>query len=340
MARILKYNDAKLKLISLIRELNLVVGDRLPSERELTERFGVSLVTLRRAVDDLVAAGNLERRHGVATIYTGNIDFKDSPALVGLVNVNDKNYPGGRSLAQFCVTLARYHAQVQLCFPGPEINGSLADDLMRCSSFLLTGFVNRAWTDFLALQNKPLLVVGHCESDIHASRIDCDWAAGMRLLAGKLAEMECKRPAVLLGDPRYTSNADWLRNLLCAELSHGGMMPDDALICSVPVTQRRHHLVEFLLRVRGTYDALVIETGNLPDYQMAVWLGELPPPGELPIVIVDEFFREPGDVPFPANLHFLFFEDDLLTAAAKILFEKSQSFFEHNQTHFTAPLWR
>lgn len=40
-------------------------GDGLPSEAELAQRFGVNRHTLRRAVDELVDAGLLERRHGL-----------------------------------------------------------------------------------------------------------------------------------------------------------------------------------------------------------------------------------------------------------------------------------
>jgi GntR family phosphonate transport system transcriptional regulator len=40
------------------------VGEWLPSELELALRFGVNRHTLRRAIDDLVEGGLLERRHG------------------------------------------------------------------------------------------------------------------------------------------------------------------------------------------------------------------------------------------------------------------------------------
>jgi GntR family transcriptional regulator len=39
-------------------------GTPLPSERELTERFGVSSITVRRALDDLASAGLIERGRG------------------------------------------------------------------------------------------------------------------------------------------------------------------------------------------------------------------------------------------------------------------------------------
>lgn len=42
-------------------------GECLPSENELAERFSVNRHTVRRAVEDLIAVGLLERRHGKGT---------------------------------------------------------------------------------------------------------------------------------------------------------------------------------------------------------------------------------------------------------------------------------
>lgn len=42
-------------------------GDALPPERALAETFGVSRMTLRRAIDELVVAGTLERQVGSGT---------------------------------------------------------------------------------------------------------------------------------------------------------------------------------------------------------------------------------------------------------------------------------
>jgi GntR family transcriptional regulator len=46
-------------------------GDAIPSERALVVRLGVSRVTVRQAIADLVAAGTLERVHGKGTYLTG-----------------------------------------------------------------------------------------------------------------------------------------------------------------------------------------------------------------------------------------------------------------------------
>src|SRR5918997_6590133 len=46
-------------------------GDAIPSERALVDRLGVSRVTVRQAIADLVEVGVLERVHGKGTYVTG-----------------------------------------------------------------------------------------------------------------------------------------------------------------------------------------------------------------------------------------------------------------------------
>jgi GntR family phosphonate transport system transcriptional regulator len=51
-------------------------GDCLPSEQELAQRFAVNRHTVRRAVDELVSAGLVERRHGKGTfVLASPVDY-------------------------------------------------------------------------------------------------------------------------------------------------------------------------------------------------------------------------------------------------------------------------
>src|SRR5579862_5600383 len=52
------------ELVRLIEEGSLAAGDRIPTERELSERLVVSRSTVREAVQFLQALGVLEIRHG------------------------------------------------------------------------------------------------------------------------------------------------------------------------------------------------------------------------------------------------------------------------------------
>jgi GntR family transcriptional regulator len=42
-------------------------GDRMPTERELAERYGCSLITVRHALGELVREGRIERTRGRGT---------------------------------------------------------------------------------------------------------------------------------------------------------------------------------------------------------------------------------------------------------------------------------
>jgi GntR family transcriptional regulator len=57
-------------LIAQIEAGELAPGDRLPPERDLSEKLGVNRMTLRRSLRVLEAQGLIERRHGVGTYVT------------------------------------------------------------------------------------------------------------------------------------------------------------------------------------------------------------------------------------------------------------------------------
>jgi DNA-binding transcriptional regulator YhcF (GntR family) len=54
-----------------VKEQRLGVGQALPSERELCDSYGLSRVTIRKAIDGLVEDGLLERRQGAGTFVMG-----------------------------------------------------------------------------------------------------------------------------------------------------------------------------------------------------------------------------------------------------------------------------
>jgi GntR family transcriptional regulator len=56
------------------------VGDRLPPERDLAGRYGCSLITVRRALDELSREGRLERSRGRGTFVTSPPIVRDIAA--------------------------------------------------------------------------------------------------------------------------------------------------------------------------------------------------------------------------------------------------------------------
>ena len=68
MLRVTKQAETRDLVLDLIEQL--AVGDAIPSERQLTADFGVSRLTVRAALDDLVREGYLVRRHGSGTFVS------------------------------------------------------------------------------------------------------------------------------------------------------------------------------------------------------------------------------------------------------------------------------
>ncbi len=82
---------------SVIRQIELLIlrgilqpGERLPSERELSDRLGVSRPSLRDAVADLQARGLLISRPNAGIFVADVLGSAFSPALVGLFALHDE----------------------------------------------------------------------------------------------------------------------------------------------------------------------------------------------------------------------------------------------------------
>jgi GntR family transcriptional regulator len=99
-----KQEEARDRVLDLMEPLE--VGQAIPSERQLTNDLGVSRLTVRAALDELVRDGYLERRHGSGTYVTepkiaqplSLTSFSDDMRRRGMV-------PGSRTL-ELTTTLA------------------------------------------------------------------------------------------------------------------------------------------------------------------------------------------------------------------------------------------
>ena len=63
-----KQSQTRGRVLDLIERLD--IGDAIPSERQLSADLGVSRLTVRAALDDLVREGHLVRRRGSGTFVS------------------------------------------------------------------------------------------------------------------------------------------------------------------------------------------------------------------------------------------------------------------------------
>ncbi len=76
------YIQLKNSLLRLIRQGDIKPHERLPSERELGEEFGISRMTVRQAIQPLIRDGFLYTQAGKGT-YVGEIRFEQDRTLTG-----------------------------------------------------------------------------------------------------------------------------------------------------------------------------------------------------------------------------------------------------------------
>ncbi len=79
------------------------IGDRIPSERELSTQFGVSRMTLRQAIQTLVDEGILERRVGSGTFVANQ---KVQEKMSGVTGFTDLMLAQGKTPSSKVIT---YH---------------------------------------------------------------------------------------------------------------------------------------------------------------------------------------------------------------------------------------
>ncbi|MCL1631795.1 GntR family transcriptional regulator [Sporolactobacillus sp. CPB3-1] len=98
----------------LIETRNLRAGDQIPSEREFTDQFHVSRMTVRQAVLDLVNSGILVRIKGKGTFVADQL--KIEKALQGVNGFSEDMIsrgmkPGSKMLSFACITPSAKVAQ-------------------------------------------------------------------------------------------------------------------------------------------------------------------------------------------------------------------------------------
>lgn len=101
----------------------LSVGTLLPSEDELASEFGVSRMTLRRAIDDLVAERLLIRKQGMGTMVASQKVVRDYTRLTGFYEdaINKDQKPSSKVLEFKTIEADEELAEKLMLKPGEKV---------------------------------------------------------------------------------------------------------------------------------------------------------------------------------------------------------------------------
>jgi len=89
-------------IAELILSGKLVPDSKIPSERDFSEDLGVSRMTVRKAITELVSEGLLERRHGSGTyVARPRVTYETSELVSYLKAMQDRNLITASQLLEF-----------------------------------------------------------------------------------------------------------------------------------------------------------------------------------------------------------------------------------------------
>lgn len=166
------YRDVQDAIVDAIRAGIFEPGDRIPNTKALSEQLSVSLVTAHRAMQELVAAGYLDRKQGRGTYVRERAASMAQTMKVGIV-LNPKasmaDFYHYQILAGMCEACRARDIELLIMHPNEQAERG-------CQGFMC---VNPTPADLSLiceqhLKNKPILVVGERVKKRGITTIDVD----------------------------------------------------------------------------------------------------------------------------------------------------------------------
>lgn len=102
--------EVRKRLEAAIRAGEFGLGDQLPSERQLVERYGVSRLSVREGVKGLIGMGLVEARHGAGYFVVGGISERYRDAFASWLTVHSDDLIDTYEVRGALMTLAAQRA--------------------------------------------------------------------------------------------------------------------------------------------------------------------------------------------------------------------------------------
>lgn len=222
-----KYLQAREILVTAIRAGRLAPGTKLPSTKEISTLFDISLITAHKALEGLVEMGWLRREVGRGTFVRDDVD----PAMgvqrelfVGLLldhrdHVNLDDYYHGTILNRLRREARADDRRVEFFFrdrfdlqdKGRKNVGALC---------IHPPLESRSQVEYLA-QRRPVIVLGGSFPGTRIAFVDCDNERGARTAVEHLLQLGHQRFLVLSGPMNMSNSRDRANGALAELTAHG-----------------------------------------------------------------------------------------------------------------------
>ncbi|MEA4812672.1 MAG: GntR family transcriptional regulator [Anaerolineaceae bacterium] len=119
------YVQVQNSLLEMIKSLK--IGDKIPTESELVSQHGVSRITIRKAIENLVLEGLLEKKPGIGTTVCGSSTSQNSGRV----------YSWTEEMKRKNLKTSSSHLHIQIISPSPkqiqELHMTGKENLVRIS---------------------------------------------------------------------------------------------------------------------------------------------------------------------------------------------------------------
>jgi len=182
----MKYIRSQQEILNLISQQFAVKGDKIPNEVALAEMFGVSVITIRRALKELTERGIVERIQGKGT-FVRQSPACGKPLEKALFIVTKGPMTGYSDMifeAQSNLRNRGFDCGTLLCDETPD--GNVGEAVASSVGVLVSGIVNDEWVSFLEAMRTPFVVLGGYQATKPVWRVGYNWNGAAREMVQRL----------------------------------------------------------------------------------------------------------------------------------------------------------
>ena len=223
-----KYSQIQTKIVEYIVRHHIRKGERLPTEKKMAELFGVSIITVRKAVSNLVQEKMIRKEQGRGTFLQK--DLADSPPENGeLLYLNLIQY-GNEDSAPVLFPWLESHKEamrklgweLSIFITDRKPDTTILKRLRRVKGIIATNEISEEWISTLRSLNIPVVIMGA----VNVPRqeiplVAFDYEKMTEILAVKLLAEGGRRFALFPGGRDYAPAKEMFQSLSRVLEAHG-----------------------------------------------------------------------------------------------------------------------
>ncbi len=290
MGRVLKYNEAKQKIIQYVGDNQLKTDDKLPAEHELCALLGMSNMPVRQALGELQNCGVLRKVKGVGTFLAKDIELDKFSSRTAFLSVDYVGYPTGAVRENFIKALKKRGSECLFFYPERALDADMLAQMAQCDRIIISGFLNPEWVAAVKSLGKPVVQLGFASLETDLCKVAYDYEHAFRTIFKHFQGEGYSRFAAILPHPETTCEAKHIIACYHTAAAKAGVEVKPQLAQCMPkkfpiawcsdFIRRNQHEFEVLLmgpialnlimfdRHWGSYTVgkpLVIYTGSVPE---------------------------------------------------------------------------